>query len=400
MFKRTTAVNKILQMKARKRVIQGGTSAGKTYAIIPVLINRALLEPRLKITIIAETLPAVKEGALDIFTNILFDTERWNDSNWNASSLTYTFKNGSRIQFKSFDSVGKAKSSGKRDILFINEANGISFDIADALMIRSKETYIDYNPDREFWVHKEVLPEHNSEFLLLTFEDNEALPDETLEDLLIKKNKAFHNSKLPNDLLFKDGNVKNEYWANWWRVYGLGEVGSLMGVVFSNWSRIDEIPKEAKLLGYGMDFGFTNDPSTLVAIYQYNGKYILDELIYQKGLINSELANIMKPIINRDVVIYADSAEPKTIKDLSLYGFRITGADKGADSIMFGISKMQEESFLVTNKSVNLISELESYTWQLDKNGATLNRPIDNNNHAIDAIRYFFTNKGKYNGKY
>ena len=173
-----------------------------------------------------------------------------------------------------------------------------------------------------------------------------------------------------------------------------------MGVVFSNWSRIDELPKEAKLLGYGMDFGFTNDPSTLVAIYQYNGKYILDELIYQKGLINSELANIMKPIINREVVIYADSAEPKTIKDLSLYGFRITGADKGADSIMFGISKMQEESFLVTNKSLNLISELESYTWQLDKNGATLNRPIDSNNHAIDAIRYFFTNKGKYSGKY
>lgn len=228
MFIRTTAINKIRSLKKRIKVVQGGTSSGKTYAIIPILIDRACKENHLKITVVAETLPAVKEGAMDIFKTIMLNTNRWIESNWNASTLTYTFGGTkSRIQFKSFDSEGKAKASGKRDILFLNEANHISFHIADALMIRSKETYIDYNPDNEFWVHNEILTQPNSEFLLLTYYDNEGLPPETLEDLMIKKSKAFHNVSVPDYELFLNGNVKNEYWANWWKVYGLGEIGSL-----------------------------------------------------------------------------------------------------------------------------------------------------------------------------
>ena len=191
MFKYTTAIKKLRAIKARKKVIQGGTSAGKTYGIVPLLIDKAIKNEGIKVTVVAETLPAVKEGALDIFKTVMFDTGRWMENHWNASTLTYTFGNRSRIQFKSFDSVGKAKSSGKRDVLFLNEANHIAFDIADALMIRSKETWIDFNPDNEFWVHTEVLTEPNSEFLLLTYHDNEALPAETLEDLLIKQVKRF-----------------------------------------------------------------------------------------------------------------------------------------------------------------------------------------------------------------
>lgn len=385
MFKRTTAVNRILAMKARKKVIQGGTSAGKTYAIIPILIDKALKSERLKITIVAETLPAVKEGALDIFKTIMEDTGRWIDSNWNASSLTYTFGNRSRIQFKSFDTDGKAKASGKRDILFLNEANHIPFNIADALMIRSKETYIDFNPDNEFWAHTEVLPEHNSEFLLLTYLDNEGLSPETLEDLLIKKKKA----------------ETSDYWRNWWKVYGLGEIGNLQGVVFNNWKQVDTLDEKAKLLGYGMDFGYTNDPTTLTAIYQLDNTFILHEEIYQKGLTNSDIANLMKSKgISKNVVIYADSAEPKTIAELRAYGYRITGADKGKDSVMFGINKMQQIDFLVTSSSVNLIKELRAYVWETDKTGTTLNKPIDAFNHAIDGVRYYFTTKDKYNGRY
>jgi phage terminase large subunit len=369
MFKRTTAINKMLKMTARKKVIQGGTSAGKTYGIIPILIDKAIKNQRIKISVVAETLPAVKEGALDIFKQVMYDTNRWIEDNWNASSLTYTFGSGSRIQFKSYDSVGKAKSSGKRDILFLNEANHIAFDIADALMIRSKETWIDFNPDNEFWVHTEVLTEPNSEFLLLTYYDNEACPKETIEDLELKKQKA----------------LTSDYWANWCRVYIDGEIGNLEGVIFNNWKPIDELPKEARLLGYGLDFGYSNDPTSIVEVYAYNGQRILNEICYQKGLSNSQIAKY----ITTKLPCYCDSAEPKSIDELKSYGVRAYAVTKGSDSINFGIQVMQEQDYLVTSKSVNLTKELRKYAWDKDKKtNEKLNKPIDNYNHAIDATRY------------
>jgi phage terminase large subunit len=369
MFKRTTAINKMLKMTARKKVIQGGTSAGKTFGIIPILINKAAKHNRLKITVVAETLPAVKEGALDIFKSIMFETNRWIESNWNASSLTYTFSTGSRIQFKSFDSVGKAKSSGKRDILFLNEANHIPFEIADALMIRSKETWIDFNPDNEFWVHRETLKEHNSEFLLLTYLDNEGCPIETIEDLEIKKEKANTSS----------------YWANWCKVYIDGEIGSLDGVIFNNWKTIDTIPHDARLLGYGVDFGYTNDPTAIVEVYKWNDKRIVNEICYEKGLTNSQIAKR----INTKMPAYCDSAEPKSIAELKLNGINAIAVEKGTDSIKYGINLIQENEYFVTSQSTNLISELRKYAWDKDKRtGETLNKPIDDFNHAIDSWRY------------
>lgn len=401
MFQRTTATNKILSMKARKRVIQGGTSAGKTYSIIPVLIDRAM-KSRVKITIVAETIPAVREGAFDIFREIMQDTGRWIDENYNSNRMEYVIKSTkSRIQFKSFDTEGKAKAAGKRDILFINEANHVPFPIADALMIRSKETYIDFNPDAEFWAHTEVLTEPNSELLVLTYEDNEGLPKETLEDLLIKKSKAFHNTKLPDHLLLQDSNIKNNYWSNWWKVYGMGQIGSLQGVVFDNWQQVDSVPAEAKLLAYGLDWGYTNDPTTVTAIYEMDNSFYFHELIYKTGMLNSDISNELTRLgVSKSVVIYADSAEPKSIAELKTYGWKITGADKGKDSVNFGISKMQEKPFFVTKDSLNLIKELRSYKWATDKTGKSLNVPEDTNNHAIDGIRYYFTTRAKVTGKY
>ena len=388
-------------MKARKKVIQGGTSSGKTYGIIPVIIDILTKNPRLKATTVAETLPSVKEGALDIFKTIMYETNRWMFEHWNASSLTYTFHNGSRLQFKSFDTVGKAKSSGKRDILFLNEANHIPFDIADALMIRSKQTYIDFNPDNEFWVHTETLKERNSEFCLINYEDNEALPEETLEDLLIKKDKAFFNVNLPYPKILEDKNIKNSYWANWCKVYIYGQIGNLEGVIFNNWQIIDKLPSEARLLGYGVDFGYSNDPTAIVEIYKYNDKRILNEVCYQKGLSNAQIA---KQFNNKVVFAYCDSAEPKSIAELQSYGINAQPVTKGADSIKFGIQIMQEQSYLVTSHSTNLINELRKYAWDKDKRtGTTLNKPIDDFNHAIDAVRYhemetigINKNKGQY----
>lgn len=382
----TTSLKKMLKMKARKKVIQGATSSGKTYGIIPILYDKCLATERIKVTVVAETLPAVKEGALEIFKNFMYDEFRWRDNCWNASTLTYTLLNRSKIQFKSFDSVGKAKSGGKRDILFINEANHVPYEIADALIIRSKETWLDFNADSEFWAHTQILKSENSEFLKLTYLDNEAIPTETLEDLLERKRKAE---------LEEQKGLKG-YWWNWWQVYGLGEIGSIQGVVFSNWQTIETLPKESELVGRGMDFGFTNDPTTIVDIYKYNQKYILDERLYKTGLTNSDIWNEFKRLqLDNSIVTIADSAEPKSITELSRLGMKIQGAIKGADSIKFGIQKMQQEEFLVTDRSVNLIKELRMYSWATDREGNSLNKPIDDYNHTIDSVRYYFNSKPK-----
>lgn len=388
MFKRTTAINKIARMKARKKVVQGGTSSGKTYAIVPLLINRAIqTKTKLKITIVAETLPAVKEGALDIFKTIMEETNRWLDKEWNASALIYTFtESKTQIQFKSFDTVGKAKASGKRDILFINEGNHISFEIADALMIRSKITYIDFNPDNKFWVHDEVLTSKNSEFLILTYEDNEGLSIETLEDLLEKKEKAFFNPDLPNPKIFEEKNIKSEYWSNWCKVYIYGEIGNLEGIIFTNWKIIDNLPEGAKYIRSGLDYGFTNDPTTCIDKYVFEGVPIYDEVLYEKGLTNSAIATLVKKDIKRKIV--ADSSEPKSNTEIKGYGVNIVGAVKGSDSVKFGIQTLQKEEFLVTARSLNLINELRKYRWIKSKDGKNINEPIDAFNHCIDPMRY------------
>ncbi len=389
MFVRTTAIEKIGSMTARKKVIQGGTSAGKTYAIIPILIDRCTKTPRLKVTIVAETISAVKDGAVDIFKTVMYETGRWIEAHWISNPMQYTFGNGSRIQFKAFDTVGKAKASGKRDILFLNEANHIPYPIADALMIRSKEVYIDYNPDAEFWAHTEVLTEDNSEFLKLTYIDNEALPKETLEDLLVKRQKGFHNPNLPTDKLLHKSNIKNRYWANWWKVYGLGEVGVLEGVIFQNWKTITTIPPEAKLIARGLDFGFTNDPTAVVELWRYNQKSIWNEILYQEGLTNSAIAKILKQKeVKKNDIIYADSSEPKSIAEINSYGLSVKAATKGQGSVNFGIDVLQKEEFYVTENSINIKKELHNYKWDIDRDGNYLNRPIDAYNHCIDAMRY------------
>jgi phage terminase large subunit len=391
MFQRTTAIKKMMAMKARKRVIQGGTSSGKTYGIIPILIDWAIKNERKRITVVAESIPAVKDGAVKIFQDIMVETNRWIDNHWIGNPMEYTFSSGTVIQFKSFDTVGKAKASGKRDMLFLNEGNHIPFEIADALMIRSKQTWIDFNPDAEFWAHTEILQEHNSEFLLLTYEDNEGIPPETLEDLHIKIGKAFHD---PNGSWTDPDNVKNAYWRNWVTVYIEGEIGNLQGVIYNNWKQCDNIPPGAELIAYGLDWGFTNDPTAMSAIYRYNGKLYIDQLIYLTGLTNSMIiAEMVRQGVRKDIAIVADSAEPKSIQDLSNAGFYIEPAKKGADSIRAGVDILQEYEIFVTSNSLETIKELRNYKWAVDRAGKTLNVPCDGFNHALDEWRYVALNK-------
>jgi phage terminase large subunit len=368
MFKRTTATNKVLGLKNRVKIIQGGTSASKTYSILAVLINKALSIHGIEISVVAETIPHLRRGALKDFLKIMKWTGRFFEDRFNKSLLRYEFANGSVIEFFSADDSSKLRGA-RRDILYINECNNVTFDAYNELAIRTrKEVYLDFNPSNEFWVHKELKDEPDSDFLILTYKDNEALDQSIIDQIEKNKEKAKTSS----------------YWANWWKVYGEGQLGMLEGVVFSNWKTIDTIPKEAKLLGIGLDFGYTNDPTAIIEIYNYNGQRIVNELVYQTGLLNSDIAKLLP----KHVPVYADSSEPKSIDEIKRFGVTIKGVTKGKDSINYGIDVIQRNDYLVTSNSGNLIKELRAYVWDTDKQGNRLNKPIDFNNHAIDAFRY------------
>ena len=368
MFQRTTATNKVLALKRRIKIIQGGTSASKTYSILAVLINKAIIQPNLEISVVAESIPHLRRGALKDFLKILKWTARYDDSQFNKSLLIYQFKNGSTFEFFSADDSSKLRGA-RRDVLYINECNNVTFESYNELAIRTKkEVFLDFNPANEFWVHTELKDEPDSDFLILTYKDNEALDNSIVQQIEKNRLKAEISS----------------YWANWWRVYGLGEIGMLEGVIFSNWKQIDKLPIEAKLIGIGLDFGYTNDPTAIIEVYNYNGTRILNELKYQTGMLNSDIAKTLP----KNVIVYADSSEPKSIDEIKRYGITIKGVTKGKDSINYGIDVIQQQEYLVTSNSVNLIKELRAYCWDVDKHGTRLNKPIDNNNHAIDAFRY------------
>jgi phage terminase large subunit len=385
MFQSTTAIKKLHALKKRKKVIQGGTSAGKTFGILPILIDRCIRTPYLETSVVSESIPHLRRGAMKDFLKIMIETGRYRDAQWNRSALKYTFTNGSYIEFFSVEQPDKLRGA-RRNVLYCNEANNIPFEAYNQLSIRtSGDIWIDFNPTANFWAHKEVANQPDADFITLTYLDNEALPQTIVDDIEQAKEKA----------------KTSEYWSNWWKVYGLGQVGSLEGVCIKEWQEI-KLPLEARLLCYGMDFGYSNDPTTLIGLYKYNDAYIFDEIIYQKKLLNSDTSNLFKAH-DINAVVYADSAEPKSIAELRTLGHKVLPCTKGKDSIVYGINLINQNKIYVTSRSKNLIKELQSYTWMKDREGNTINKPIDAFNHCIDAARYAITsqlqtpNKGKYN---
>jgi phage terminase large subunit len=368
MLKRTTAINKILALKKRIKIIQGGTSAGKTFGILPILIHKAASQSGLEISIVAESVPHLRRGCLRDFIKIMKWINRYHDERYNKSHLKYTFANGSFIEFFSADDSSKLRGA-RRDILYINECNNVTFEAYNELSIRTKrEIFLDFNPANEFWVHRELKDDDDADFIILTYKDNQGLDEGIVKQ--IEKNRLKAKT--------------SAYWRNWWTVYGEGKIGQLQGAVFTNYKIIDSIPDEARLIGIGLDFGYSNDPTAIIGVYKYNEFRILDEIKYQTGMLNSDISKILP----EDVPIYADSAEPKSIADIQRYGKIIKGVTKGKDSINYGIDVMQRQSYMVTSKSTNLIKELRSYCWDKDKTGKQLNKPVDNFNHGLDAVRY------------
>jgi len=384
MFKRTKAINKILALKKRIKIVQGGTSASKTYGILAILIHKAIQTPGLEISVVSESIPHLRRGCIKDCIKILKDTNRYNDNQFNRSLLKYNFFNGSYIEFFSASSDDSSKLRGaRRDVLYINEANNITFEAFNELSIRTRlEVFLDFNPSNEFWVHENLQNDPDADMIILTYKDNDALDQRIVKEIEKAKEKA----------------KTSKFWENWWRVYGCGLVGRLQGVVFSNWQQIDKIPDDAKLIGIGIDFGYTNDPTAIIEVYKWNEKRIVNELCYQSGLVNSEIA---KKLPN-GLICYADSAEPKSIAEIRMHNKMIKGAKKGRDSIMHGIQLMQSQDYLITSQSINLIKELRAYIWDVDRAGKTLNRPKPGLDHLIDALRYHESeslsnkNYGKY----
>lgn len=363
-------------------VVCGGQGASKTVSILELVIQ-SLLNSEKEATVLSSELSKMKRTVIRDYKKICRD---WNviqdETDFNKSESKHEYENGSYLDFLGAD-VNDVGKGFRRDILYINEADKMDIDTAVQFISRAGLTIIDYNPDALFW-GDDYINENN--FIRLTFEDNEYLSQSEVRSILDYKIKGFHNPNLSEEELFKESNIKNKYWANKWKVYGLGKVGSLEGVVFTNWEIIESIPTEAKYNKSGVDFGYTNDPTTIIDKYTYNGIPIYDEALYEKGLVNSAIAKQLKAF-KRNVV--ADSSEPKSIQEIKNYGVLIKGAEKGKDSISFGVQNIQSyEKFYVTRRSINLIEELGKYIWAKDRKGNSLNVPIESWNHCIDPIRY------------
>jgi len=351
-------------------------NSGKTYSILQVLMCILAQQPGKVATIVGRDIPNLKVGAIRDFEAIWHSEHegiRYFEpiiASYNKTDNKAIFANGSVLEFKSFDDKHDAQGS-RRDYLFINEANGIPYPIADQLMIRTRvRTFIDYNPTAPFWVHDEIMGKvERSKYTYIqsTYKNNPFLEDKIIKEIESKE--------------FTD--------PYWFTVYGRGELGRLEGAVYTNWEAVDNIPDGAKFIGYGLDFGFSVDPAAMVGLWRYDSEIYVEQLIYETGLTNQDIAQRLEEMeIRTDGIIWADSAEPKSIEEIARAGYRIKPTSKGADSVRVGIDLLKQFKLNVVRSAVDVTKELQLYQWATDRFGKALNKPVDKHNHAMDAMRY------------
>ena len=347
---------------------QGGTSSGKTYTIMQLLIILSINNPRVVITVAGQDLPNLKVGAKrDIETIISGST--WLQEWFTANKADFTFrgKNGSLIEFKSYQNAQDAKN-GKRDYLFVNEANGVPYEVFWQLQIRTrKQVFIDYNPTARFWAHDKIIGREDAKLIISDHRNNNFLT----------KNE---HKKIEN---IDDKEL--------WLVYARGLTGKISGLVFTRWQLVDKMPprEDWKMSAFGMDFGFTNDPTALENVVLAHGELWIDEYIYETGMTNQDIAQRCKELgLTRNNLIIADCAEPKSIREIHNSGLYIVESTKGADSIKNGIDILKRYKINITRHSRGIISNMEQYKYKVTRDGEKTNQPIDLFNHGIDAIRY------------
>lgn len=364
----TTALRKIRALKKRIRIVQGGTSAGKTYDILLDELNEAIMQNGILTTIMSDTMPNLRHGAMRDFLKICHETNVWDVAEWNSTYSTLTLPNRSIIEFYSADSEDAL--GARRDRLFINEANRITKEAFDQLEVRTEQKItLDFNPVNQFWAH-DLLTRPDVDFVKLNYLDNEALSQNIVNALELRKG---------------DGT------SNWWRVYGLGEIGSLEGNVYEGWIPVDDIPQTAVLKRYGVDFGFSNDPTAVVAVYEDE-----DESLYLK----TELCDIkiLTPVLIDklrklpDALFVCDNARPEIIAEMQANGLRAIGSNKTAGEKMNGkrynIELVMRRKIHYLRTDTELEREYLTYAWRKKRTGEIIDEPQDGNDHIMDALAY------------
>lgn len=366
---KTSAYKKIKALRKRIRVVQGGTAASKSVSIVIWLIALAQSDTAPTLTsIVSESFPHLKRGVMRDFRMIMEAQGYFVPTRWNSTDCVYTFETGSKIEFFSADQPGKVRGP-RRDRLFINEANNVPFETFEQLEVRTKDfVFCDFNPVADFWIFDEVIGKRDDvDHIIVTYQDNEALAPQIVASIESRKNRK-----------------------GWFDVYGRGILGEVEGKIYKDWKIIDDVPHEARLARYGLDFGYTNDPTAVVAVYKYNGGFILDEITFQKGLLNNQIADIVK---NQErALVVADSAEPKSIDDIRACGIDIIPCEKGPDSVRNGIAVVQQQRISMTKRSVNIIKEYRNYLWMVDKDGKITQEPEHAWSHGMDSSRYAIAN--------
>lgn len=360
---------------------QGSSSSTKTFSIIQLLILICTYRPNLLVSIVSESLPHLKRGVVRDFKNILADS--FDEEAFNKSDLIYNFENGSQIEFFSADQSSKLRGS-RRHILFLNEANNISHEAFLQLFIRTKiKVILDYNPTAEFWV-EEYKTRPDSKYIHSTYNDSKSLLVQEIPD----EEKQYIRTAI-------NAIESRRHDTNWFRVYGLGLTGNIEGLIYPNFIQIDDVPQDKGIEFYGIDFGFTNDPTALVKIKLIDNKAYLDELIYETGLTNDVIARRIESfgLKKHYDELFADSAEPKSIEEIRRYGWNIKPCPKGQDSVINGIDKVKQYHLHITKRSLNMIKEFRNYRYIQESDGKITNKPLEGFDHTMDALRYGITGK-------
>lgn len=378
-YQDTTSFEKIEAMDARLNIIQGGARAGKTIAILMTICDLTMPFSGLRdqvIHIVSDTLPNLRHGAMYDWERMLKGTGRAPYFTVNKTEHKWTnVLTGTSVEFLSCDAEDAL--GAPRDFLFVNEANRISRAVFDQLILRTTERiWVDFNPVNEFWVHDLMKERTDWQFLKLTYLDNEAIPEPILNELLQHK-----------------GDGTN----NFWRVYGLGEIGSLEGNVYEGWTPVDKIPDGFVLKRYGVDFGF-NDPTVIEGVYEgeYDGTpdaILAKTEVYQSKLTAPEIVAKCKALPNwQGTLFVCDNARPEVIAEMKRAGIRAVGSNKTPGEKMNGkrynIDLVQRRKVLYLSGDKELEREYLTYAWRKKKSGETLDEPEDGNDHAMDALAY------------
>lgn len=372
----TTGLKKLKPLfvdSKRYLVAQGGMRAAKTYSMLMLIISWCQTNADKVATVASMSYPHLSRGAIRDFQTIMKAADIWEPERWNQSSKIYTFGNGTILEFISVDNM--SAHGPARDLLFVNEANDMDFQTFQNLAFRTTgKVIIDYNPTHEFWAHQLVKDEKdNADFIILTYKDNEALAPSIRKAIESRRPKP------------------GEEPSNWWTVYGLGQIGSLEGNVYSGWTPISEVPSDYVLRRYGVDFGFSNDPTAIVGVYENeNGDIILDEKLCETKVLTPQLVSIIKEL--PDGLYVCDNARPEIIAELQANGIRAIPCNKTAGEKLNGkrynIELVQRRQIKYTSRSKELEREYLSYAWRRKKTGEYIDEPQDGNDHIMDAIAY------------